>query len=78
MEDTEEEITCGLKGSVNFRSALPDSYIQLFTRQLTKQLRENWRSSDIDMALVKSTIRVPLLKLVGFDKTVDDAQLAEI
>ena len=35
-----------------------------------KQLRENWRSGDIDMALAKTTTRVPLLKLVDFDKKV--------
>mmetsp|Transcript_1620 Transcript_1620/g.2771 ORF Transcript_1620/g.2771 Transcript_1620/m.2771 type:complete len:722 (+) Transcript_1620:74-2239(+) len=78
MEDAEKEVTCGLKGSVNFKSALPDSYTQLLARQLMKQLRENWRSGDIDMALAKSTTRVPLLKLVDFDKTVDEARMAEI
>ena len=40
-----------------------------------KQLRENWRKGDIDMTLAKSTTRVPLLKLVDFDKTIDAAKL---
>jgi hypothetical protein len=43
-----------------------------------KQLRENWRSGDIDMTLAKSTTRIPLLKLVDFEKTIDAARLAEI
>lgn len=43
-----------------------------------KQLRENWRSGDIDMALAKSTTRVPLLKLVDFEKTIDAARMEEI
>jgi hypothetical protein len=43
-----------------------------------KQLRENWRSGSIDMALAKTTTRVPLLKLVDFEKKVDAARLKEI
>ena len=43
-----------------------------------KQLRDNWRSGDIDMALAKTTTRVPLLKLVDFDKTVDEARMKAI
>jgi len=78
LADAELEIACGLKGSVDFRSALPDSYTKVLGRQLMKQLRENWRSGDIDMALAKTTTRVPLLKLVDFDKTLDAARMEEI
>jgi hypothetical protein len=38
-----------------------------------KQLRENWRNGDINMQVAKATVRVPLLKLVDFQKT-DTAQ----
>ncbi|KAL7540703.1 hypothetical protein ACHAWF_006768 [Thalassiosira exigua] len=78
VEDAEKEIACGLKGSVNFKSTLPDAYTKVLGRKLMKQLRENWRSGDIDMALAKSTTRVPLLKLVDFDKTVEAARLQDI
>lgn len=78
IEDAEKEIACGLKGAVDFKSTLPDSYTKVLGRQLMKQLRENWRSGDIDMALAKSTTRVPLLKLVDFDKTIDEARMATI
>lgn len=78
LADAETEIACGLKGSVNFKSTLPDAYTKVLARQLMKQLRENWRSGDIDMALAKTTTRVPLLKLVDFEKTIDAARLAEI
>ena len=43
-----------------------------------KQLRENWRSGGIDMALAKTTTRIPFLKLVDFEKKLDEARLAEI
>lgn len=43
-----------------------------------KQLRENWRSGDIDMALAKSTTRVPLLKVVDFIDKLDEARMSEI
>eukprot|EP01082_Thalassiosira_pseudonana_P013188 g12579.t1 g12579 contig6:2189185-2191662(-) len=68
LEDAEKELSCGLKGSAKFRSTIPDAYTKVLARQLMKQLRENWRSGDIDMALAKTTTRVPLLKLVDFDK----------
>lgn len=57
---------------------MPDAYTKVVARQLMKQLRENWRSGDLDMTLAKSTTRVPLLKLVDFEKTIDAARLAEI
>jgi len=78
LEDAETEIACGLKGSVDFRSTLPDAYTKVLARQLMKQLRENWRSKEIDMTLAKSSTRVPLLGLVDFEKTLDAARLAEI
>ena len=38
-----------------------------------KQLRDNWRAGEIDMAVAKATIRVPLLKLVDFEKSAEVA-----
>ena len=70
MDDADKELACGLKGSANYKSALPDLYTKVLGRQLMKQLRENWRSGDIDMALAKTTTRVPLLALVDFNKEV--------
>ena len=78
LEDAKTEIVCGLKGSYDFRSTLPDSYTKVLARQLMKQLRENWRSGEVDMALAKASTRVPLLGLVDFEKTLDAARLAEI
>lgn len=66
------------QGSVNFKSTLPDAYTKVLARELMKQLRENWRSGDIDMALAKTTTRVPLLKLVDFDKKIEAARIEEI
>jgi len=67
--DAEKEAACGLEGSVNFKSTLPDLYTKVVARELMKQLRENWRNGDIDMMLAKATTRVPFLKLVDFDKS---------
>jgi len=78
LEDAEKEIACGLKGSVNFKSTLPDAYTKVLARELMKQLRELWRSGDIDMVLAKSTTRVPLLKLVDFENKIDEARMTEI
>ena len=59
LEDAKTEIACGLKGSYDFSSTLSDSYTKVLTRQLLKQLRKNWRSGELDMALAKASIRVP-------------------
>lgn len=66
--DAEREVSCGLKGSANFKSTLPDLYSKVVARNLMKQLRENWRSGDIDMDVAKTSTRVSFLKLVDFDK----------
>jgi hypothetical protein len=47
LEDAETEIPCGLKGSYDFCSTLPDLYTKVLARQLMKQLRENWRSTRV-------------------------------
>ena len=54
LEDAETEISCGPKGSYDFRSTLMDAYTKVLTWQLMKQLRENWQSDVSDMALAKA------------------------
>jgi pentatricopeptide repeat protein len=78
LEEAEREVACGLTGAADFKSTLPDSYSKVLGRKLMKQLRDNWRSGDIDMALAKATVRVPLLKLVDFEKKLDEAQMKDI
>jgi len=69
LEDVQTELAEGLKGSADLKSVVPDSYTKVLARALMKQLRENWRAGDINMAVAKSTLRVPLLKLVDFQKS---------
>jgi len=69
VADVYKELEIGYKGSADLKSVMPDTYSKLLARNLMKQLRDNWRSGDIDMTVAKSTIRVPLLQLVDFDKT---------
>ena len=78
VEDATRELACGLKGIANYKSALPDTYTKFLGRELMKQLRENWRNGDIDMALAKTTTRVPLLKMVDFDKEIPPEALNSI
>mmetsp|Transcript_13739 Transcript_13739/g.20310 ORF Transcript_13739/g.20310 Transcript_13739/m.20310 type:complete len:229 (-) Transcript_13739:1020-1706(-) len=70
-----QELRDGLVGSAEYKSALPDTYTKYLARELMKQLRDNWRAGDINMQVAKSTIRVPLLKLVDFTKS-DSAEEA--
>jgi pentatricopeptide repeat protein len=69
MEDVQKELTMGLKGNAEYTSVIPDSYTKVLARSLMKQLKKNWRAGDINMQVAKSTVRVPLLKLVDFDKS---------
>lgn len=69
LADTEKELANGLSGNAEYNSVTPDSYSKVLARNLMKKLRENWRAGDINMAVAKSTLRVPLLKLVDFEKT---------
>ena len=78
LEEAEFELACGLDGPKDFRSKLPDKYTKYLSLQLGKQLRENWRSGDIDMTLAKTTTRVPLLKLVDFERELTEARMKDI
>jgi len=69
LADVTTELKEGIKGEADMVSRLPDSYSKVLSRKLMKQLRDNWRNDDINMAVAKSTVRVPLLKLVDFDKS---------
>lgn len=69
LVDVSSEMVEGLKGKADLKSVLPDTYTRLLAIQLGKQLRENWRIGDIDIEDAKATLRVPLLKLVDFNKS---------
>mmetsp|Transcript_16624 Transcript_16624/g.24847 ORF Transcript_16624/g.24847 Transcript_16624/m.24847 type:complete len:736 (-) Transcript_16624:67-2274(-) len=69
LADIDKELENGVKGDPLYNSVIPDSYTKVLSRSIMKQLRENWRAGDINMAVAKSTVRVPLLKLVDFDRS---------
>eukprot|EP00557_Chaetoceros_sp_GSL56_P002345 CAMPEP_0176486580 /NCGR_PEP_ID=MMETSP0200_2-20121128/5644_1 /TAXON_ID=947934 /ORGANISM="Chaetoceros sp., Strain GSL56" /LENGTH=738 /DNA_ID=CAMNT_0017883291 /DNA_START=251 /DNA_END=2464 /DNA_ORIENTATION=- len=75
LQDIQKELRDGLKGSSEYTSVIPDAYTKVLARSLMKQLRENWRSGEINMQVAKSTVRVPLLKLVDFDKSEAAAEI---
>jgi len=69
LADIEKELAIGFKGSADLKSVMPDTYTKTLVLKLMKKLRDNWRNGDINMAVAKSTVRVPLLKIVDFDKS---------
>jgi pentatricopeptide repeat protein len=77
MTDVAREMELGLNGPAEYNSVLPDLYTKTLARNLMKQLRDNWRAGDIDMAVAKATVRVPLLKLVDFEKSQGSAPTLE-
>lgn len=68
MEDVSRQVEQGASDDSVYTNVLPDQYSKGLARKLMKQLRENWRNGDINMQVAKATIRVPLLKLVDFQK----------
>lgn len=69
LADIDIELENGSKGDPLYTSVIPDSYTKVLSRSLMKQLRVNWREDEINMAVAKSTVRVPLLKLVDFERS---------
>lgn len=69
LQDVVIEMEEGFKGSADYNSVIPDKYTAVLARNLMKQLRENWRAGDINIAVAKATVRVPLLNIVDFNKS---------
>lgn len=75
MNDVNKQIQDGIDGNL-YTSVLPDSYTKTLTRQLMKQLRDNWRKDEIDVQVAKATLRKPMLSVVDFHKS-DSLRLAK-
>jgi len=78
MADVGKELMVGYKGAADYTSVIPDKYTKVLARSLMKQLRENWRTDEINIAVAKSTLRVPLLKLVDFEKSEAAAEIEKV
>jgi len=56
-------------GNPDSLDLVPDTYSKKLVLSLNKQLRDNWRAGDIDMKVAKSTLRVPLMQVVDFNRS---------
>lgn len=73
LEDVTKELLSKNRNKSN--SAIPNVYTKTLSRSLMKQLRENWRNGSIDMDEAKSTLRVPLLRLIDFEQSEEAKKL---
>lgn len=78
LSNVEQEMQEEEEGGGELASAVPDVYTKTLARQLMQQLRQNWRSGAIDKLVATSTLRLPLLKLVEFQKSEVAAAAREI
>lgn len=78
LQDIVTEMEEGFKGSADYNSVIPDKYSKVLARNLMKQLRDNWRDGLINIAVAKATVRVPLLKVVDFDRSEMAAKVKEL
>ena len=67
-QDVQRQVDGGILEKNEYTDVLPNLYTKTVARQLMKQLKTNWENGDIDRNVAKTTVRVPLLKLVEFDK----------
>ncbi|GKY92248.1 hypothetical protein MPSEU_000196000 [Mayamaea pseudoterrestris] len=58
-----------------YTDVVPNAATKMLARQAMEQLKENWKSGDIEKREATDTIRVPLRQLIDFQKT-EAAQLA--
>jgi pentatricopeptide repeat protein len=76
VKDVEKQVEAGIIAQDEYTNIIPNFYTRSLARQAMKQLKTNWEEGVIDKVVAKTTVRVPLLKLVEFLKT-DLADLAE-
>jgi len=77
MADVAKQLDASADGEETRDPVYPDKYTKSLARKLMKQLRQNWRDGDIDMEEAKATVRVPLLKVVDFDKSEEFVKIKE-
>jgi pentatricopeptide repeat protein len=75
VADVKRQVDSGILGGDEYTNIVPNFYTRTLARQAMKQLKSNWENKDIDKAVAKTTLRVPLLELVEFLKS-DLAELA--
>jgi hypothetical protein len=76
VADIQGQLDSGVILVDQYTNIIPNFYTRTLARQAMKQLKENWTSGAIDKSVAKTTLRVPLLEVVGFLKT-DLAAMAE-
>lgn len=74
--DIQQQVDSGVLTTDEYTNIIPNFYTRTLARSVMKQLKDNWTNGDIDRTVAKTTLRVPLLKLVEFMKT-DLAEMAE-
>jgi pentatricopeptide repeat protein len=75
VADIKNQVDSGILGADEYTNIIPNFYTRTLARQAMKQLKSNWENGDIDKAVAKTTVRVPLLELVEFLKS-DLAEMA--
>lgn len=69
VEDVKKQLLDSSAVTNAYTTVIPDYNTKRLARKVMKQLRDNWRNGDIDIRIAKATVRVPLLKLVDFNKS---------
>jgi hypothetical protein len=69
LADVDDQLDRGVVVRDQYTDIIPNFYTKTLGRQLMKQLKSNWDSGVVDKIIAKSTLRVPLLRLVEFEYT---------
>ena len=69
LQEVQRQVDMGILEMDEYTDVLPNLYTKTVARQIRQQLKTNWENGEIDRQVAKTTVRVPLLQLVEFDKT---------
>ena len=69
MQDVQAQVDSGIIDPDDYTNVIPNFYTRTLAREVMKQLKTNWEDGEIDKAVAKTTLRVPLLNIVEFMKS---------
>lgn len=69
LVDVDAQLVLDDDNTDEYTDLVPNAATKLIARELMQQLKTNWEAGAIDKRVATDTIRVPLLKLVDFQKS---------
>jgi hypothetical protein len=69
MSDVEKQLVEDADQVDEYVDVVPNSATKMLARATMRQLKQNWKNMEIDKSVATATIRIPLLRLIDFEKS---------